>query len=722
MGLLTRALPRLARPTLEVPDRRSIGWPQVTADTLLPGGHVQGQGVEGLRASAVVHACVRTIVNPLAALDVAVDRPGEDRDLNHPMAVLLNRSPNPAWSARALKAVLWTRLEYRGEAFLYLDRGLSGGDVREVWPIFHRVDVVPAAAPDGSTAGRRAAGGGIAGYIAHVDGKRVPLLPDEVLWLRYPDGDDPYAAQAPWRSAEWAAGLDAYAREWQAAQMRNRTEPDGMFYLGDVDEAAHNAAVQSWRTRHGGARNAAKTMFLSGPVKAEYQRVSLTAAEVSYIDTRRVSWEEVMLAFGVHPDLLRGGATYENQRAAKVNLWTETLVPKTEVVASEADRQLLPDTGETFVLDLSGVEALQESADAEVERTSRLLVNDVLLVDEARERVGLEPLPGGIGQQTLTYYRKASDPRAPGEGVDTSALLSSLPGQSGPPQGGQDGAPPPAEGDAVGAEGDGAGQGGEDGQRAAQQRARFLTAVARQRKYERLERQGHAALGALADAQERVVLRALEAAERRAPQGASFDVRAVPPGRLFDVTYWRERSREFLRGWMQDVWQDGGDTTGGALGVSFDLFNPQVLTAMDERLTDLAEKITDTTYNAIQGEVLLPGVAEGESVPQLRDRLRSVFTTLRTSRAETIARTEVVGGFNAASRIAAVASGQVVRREWLATQDSRTRDTHRHLDGYRTQGMGDAYPNGVMHPGDPKGKPAETINCRCTEIFLQADE
>ena len=56
------------------------------------------------------------------------------------------------------------------------------------------------------------------------------------------------------------------------------------------------------------------------------------------------------------------------------------------------------------------------------------------------------------------------------------------------------------------------------------------------------------------------------------------------------------------------------------------------------------------------------------------------------------------------------------KKTWLATLDSRTRDTHQHLDG-KTVGVDEKFDNGLLFPGDPNGTPGEVYNCRCTLIY-----
>lgn len=65
----------------------------------------------------------------------------------------------------------------------------------------------------------------------------------------------------------------------------------------------------------------------------------------------------------------------------------------------------------------------------------------------------------------------------------------------------------------------------------------------------------------------------------------------------------------------------------------------------------------------------------------------------------------------------AESKGVNMKKRWLSTLDSRTRDRHRRLDG-ETIGIDETYSNGLMYPGDPRGRAKEVINCRCTQVSI----
>ena len=59
--------------------------------------------------------------------------------------------------------------------------------------------------------------------------------------------------------------------------------------------------------------------------------------------------------------------------------------------------------------------------------------------------------------------------------------------------------------------------------------------------------------------------------------------------------------------------------------------------------------------------------------------------------------------------------GIKLKQEWLATLDSRTRHSHRQLDGERRE-AGKRFSSGCRYPGDPQAAYAEICNCRCTLV------
>ena len=130
----------------------------------------------------------------------------------------------------------------------------------------------------------------------------------------------------------------------------------------------------------------------------------------------------------------------------------------------------------------------------------------------------------------------------------------------------------------------------------------------------------------------------------------------------------------------------------------------------------MSDNITQTTIETIQS-VLNEAAAEGWGYDVIVGMLQS--PELTRYRARLIARTETTGAANAAGNIAAIKTGLVYDKIWIAAKDNRTRRTHKlhtGVDG-TIVGMNEKFIVGGMpmdFPGDKNGGAAQVCNCRCT--------
>lgn len=132
--------------------------------------------------------------------------------------------------------------------------------------------------------------------------------------------------------------------------------------------------------------------------------------------------------------------------------------------------------------------------------------------------------------------------------------------------------------------------------------------------------------------------------------------------------------------------------------------------------------VSDDLWSTINQE-LQKGVAANEGIEELSNRIRTAGA-MTTARANATARTTVVQASNAGSLSQARLLGDDnVTKEWLATEDERTRPAHAHADQQR-QPLSKPFEVGgffLMYPGDPSGPAGEVINCRCTLVYNFAE-
>ena len=191
-----------------------------------------------------------------------------------------------------------------------------------------------------------------------------------------------------------------------------------------------------------------------------------------------------------------------------------------------------------------------------------------------------------------------------------------------------------------------------------------------------------------------------------------------------------EAERNFGEG-FEDFSAEIASTVAPDLLIDFGLISDEVLGWAQ---TDAAEKIvaiTDTTKDAVRG-VLDASLAEGESIDQLAGRLATKFDEFKSTRAETIARTETAGAYNHGKYTNAEAFDQAnptlrVTKTWVPTQDNRTREAHRAKNIKNVQGENRRtvlreepfVVDGarMMRPLDPNGGAGNVVRCRCVMTF-----
>jgi hypothetical protein len=142
-----------------------------------------------------------------------------------------------------------------------------------------------------------------------------------------------------------------------------------------------------------GAKNAGRPLLLEGGL--EWKPLSLTPAELDFINTKHSAAREISLALGVPPMLLGipGDNTFSNYAEANRTFWRNTVIPLLTRATSAIADWLSPaysPTPLTLVPDLDQVEALAPEREA---LWSRLQATTFLTDDEKRTAIGYGPKP-----------------------------------------------------------------------------------------------------------------------------------------------------------------------------------------------------------------------------------------------------------------------------------------------------------------------------------------
>lgn len=134
------------------------------------------------------------------------------------------------------------------------------------------------------------------------------------------------------------------------------------------------------------------------------------------------------------------------------------------------------------------------------------------------------------------------------------------------------------------------------------------------------------------------------------------------------------------------------------------------------------DKIKDKRWNTKQlNSSVLQGILQGEDMRQIAKRITPIVDNNKNAAVRN-ARTMVTGAENRgkSDRFKDLQDrGVVMKKVWVATPDSRTRDFHLSLDGQEKdldEPFIDGNGNELMYPADPDAAPETVYNCRCSMI------
>lgn len=167
------------------------------------------------------------------------------------------------------------------------------------------------------------------------------------------------------------------------------------------------------------------------------------------------------------------------------------------------------------------------------------------------------------------------------------------------------------------------------------------------------------------------------------------------------------------------------------IAMSFDIKDKRVLAWIATNAKNAGWSISDTIYEDLR-EKLMEAVAEGMSIPKIRDMVSEVFGNISRNRAELIARTEVLKASNRGIMEGMIQSRVVESKEWMTTEDDRTCEECMLMDGkemgleepFFEQGEEHQFESGKTMSFDYEDidHPPLHPDCRCTIIAILKEE
>ena len=332
--------------------------------------------------SSYVSTAINQIMKAAARVQIdvmALDKTGKRVKMpDHPFEVLL-RKPNQTQSRYELIGDTFGFLMLNGNAYWYVADASDETPAEVIVLRPDRVRIAP-----GLTTERP-----IAGYVYVVDGIEIPLPATSVVhWKLFNPGDDFYG-MSPMQPLAYAIQTEIGMIKWNRNFFNeSRATPAGVLSVpASMSKADYEKLVADFRATYGGAQRA--TAIVRGEVN--FSTAGLSHVDMDFLAGRKMTREEVFLAYGVPPGMLDANATEANSNAGREYFDDTTMWPLVTAFCEKLTAYFGARYGDSITIEPKDF----RRRDAAAERADLMARGPYLTINEVREEMGKPPVDWG---------------------------------------------------------------------------------------------------------------------------------------------------------------------------------------------------------------------------------------------------------------------------------------------------------------------------------------
>lgn len=666
---------------------------------------------EGYQSNAIGYKCVSVLSRACAGIEWELYQ--GDREIeSHPLLELL-KNPNPMQSKSQFFEAFVAYFNISGNSYIEAVKAGSGPP-NELWPVRpDKMSIV--AGPLGLPYKYcfKAASGERYWDVDQVTGK------SDILHVKTFHPTDAWYGMSPIEAAMYSVDQHNESGKWNLALLQNMGTPSGALVMeesvnnptGTISEPHFKNLENQMNAKYAGSKNAGRLMVLEGGMK--WQSMGFSAKDMDWMEGRHGSARDICLAFGVPPIILNipGDSTFANYKEARLALYEDTILPMLDLIQDELNHWLCPMFGEGLELryDKDDIPALEQKR---MEKFSIISGVSFISTNEKREAVGYEPVDGG--DEILV-----NSGQTPISSIGLNASVDTETPEQQPSQNEN-------------------GQAQDNSEDSQKSNHKFTQVnLVNQKEKAKSLRDANALKDKLTSAmyhdlkedfadQARALKNGLDNIDPRVMEYAAVKI-------LSDSTAIEKTIKKHIKRAMNIF---GQPILNGAKSIGINIETKNTI-KFQHFVDSFIQKHTAQAVSHIEGtsikkarryikDIIAESQESGISSAEIAKQLEAQFNTISTSRANTIARTEVAIAANQGS-LEAAKSLEIpdLMKEWNSTNDDRTRDMpeiadHLSANGQRV-GLNEKFqvnPDASMDgPCDPSAPPEQIINCRCGLVY-----
>ena len=620
-------------------------------------------------------AAIKAISDDLAHIEFRIFqiKPNGDHEeqFEHELLDLLD-AVNDFQTGLEFKHILVAHLELTGNAYLLMNGVKSDADIPKSLNLLDpsRVRVKL----DQTTFPYK-----ISGYEFTLDNRTYSFKPYEIIHIRYPNPSNQYMGLGTvMMIADWIDN-DNYASEFNRQYFMNGARIGGILETQMTGEASLIALKISFEEQHAGVNNAYKTLALPKGVVFKPSQESMK--DMDFKNLSEINRDKILAGMRVSKTILGTAESDTNRATAETADYVfakRTIEPKMKLIISFLNHFLVPRFSDDIYLQYA--DFVPEDKAFRVKEMQAMTGNaPVLSVNETRETyAGLGPIEGGDQVMSPTTMQPLGAPkkRTPSTGkmMEKSKLNKAV-----------------KHGKVVKTQ---FARNKKVRKEASRTLAESIAKIFAAKKtiadmtddefkdvykdftsrVDKYEKQVIEALQKVNAAQEKEVLENLKNFVKAGKTKGSRD--------LFDLNKWVSITTNALEPILTALYSDEGTEAGNLIGKpGINVFdNPENQAALDHAMDLMSRSYEGTILDTLRTE-LNNGLAEGDSLPMISDRIQGIYEWNNRYGAERVAKTETFRVANTSNRAVWKQSGVVKTIKWYTGEDDKVCPFCKTLDG-----------------------------------------
>lgn len=218
----------------------------------------------------------------------------------------------------------------------------------------------------------------------------------DILQIKTFHPTDDFYGLSPVEPGSYVIDTNNEATKWNMRLLQNEARI-GLIYLfkGILGEEDYDQVEQNIK-EFSGSENAGKSLILQSEEDVDVRPYMWNPKEIDFIEGWRQTARSTCFAFGVPSVLIGipGDSSYSNYREARQSLWEETILFLLNYFKGEQNNWLFKTDTQGFLLDYD-TDKVPALAEKRTMLWKRAEDSTFLKINEKREMVGLDPVPGG---------------------------------------------------------------------------------------------------------------------------------------------------------------------------------------------------------------------------------------------------------------------------------------------------------------------------------------